>query len=357
MADALLSQAARDLQACFETAARQHPNLLREGDYLFAGRHVRLRIVGLGLADAVMEPFAHLRCTGVESVPQLAIDLWDEAETGIDAPETSRIIDFNGRQHGFPSGWALSTDMQILGYVQTDGVLVLDRTGGYLVGWRATSRRLSPHERARPLPFVLNVWYNDQDVQILHAGLVARGQQGALLGGAGGVGKSTTTLACLLAGFDVLGDDFVGLSGASSRSFAGLSLYSTARLHIDHLQRFPTLAPFASSTMDEQERKSFLLLARVAPLRLVVRVPIKAILLPRVVDSEQSHLRICTKRDALWTMAPTCVLKVAPANDLGGLARLRHLIDAVPCYWLELGRNLESIPTCVGEALASSAVA
>jgi hypothetical protein len=178
-----------------------------------------------------------------------------------------------------------------------------------------------------------------------------------LLGGAGGTGKSTTTLACLLAGFSVLGDDYVGLLGEASGSFTGLSLYSTARLHADHLQRFPALVPFASPIMDVRERKPHLLLARMATAQLMARVPIRTILLPRVIDREQTRLRPCTKRDALWTMAPTCVLKIEPANDLHALARLRRLIDSVPCYWLELGRNLESIPACVDDVLAASAVA
>jgi hypothetical protein len=304
-----------------------------------------------------MEPFAHLGIHGAATEPSLLIDLWDEVETGIEAPGTGRALAFSGKEHGYRSGWALSPDAQFVAYVQADGAMILDRRGGRMVGWRADGRRLVPHERAHPLPYVLNVWYNDQDVQVIHAGLVARGQHGVLLGGTGGVGKSTTTLACLLAGFSVLGDDFVGLVGESRDTFIGLSLYSTARLHIDHLRQFPALIPFASSIMDREERKSYLLLAQVASHQFMARVPIQSILLPRVVDREESRLQVCTKRDALRTMAPSCVLNVPPANDLRALARLRRLVDAVPCYWLELGRNVKTIPACVDEVFTANAVA
>ena len=62
----------------FEEAAARHPDELDESYYIFAGRSVRVRIVGRELTKHFGRPFSHLRTREQRSGPsQLTIDIWD----------------------------------------------------------------------------------------------------------------------------------------------------------------------------------------------------------------------------------------------------------------------------------------
>ena len=64
---------------------------------------------------------------------------------------------------------------------------------------------------------------------------------GALLLGASGAGKSTTTLACLASGLAIAGDDFVLVEPAGIDAVVH-SISTTAKLSRAALLRFPDLA-------------------------------------------------------------------------------------------------------------------
>ena len=75
---------------------------------------------------------------------------------------------------------------------------------------RATPAALAAGDlRAHPACYALAAWLAGPSTQVLHAGAVAYEGAAALIIGASGVGKSTTVLACAMAGAGFLGDDLV----------------------------------------------------------------------------------------------------------------------------------------------------
>ncbi len=346
------------LHAAFARAATTHQPRIRESRYTLAGRHVRMRIVGETLAHRIEEPFAHLRRDAAEAVsapPHLTIDLWDARATGVPAALASAHNDFRITWPVGDGAFAASPDGRIVGYRIRQTVAWLDRKTQHIVGWVECADELSLHERGKPLQVVLSVWHSDAGAQVIHAGLVAHNRLGVLLAGGGGSGKSTATLACVCAGFAYLGEDCVALAAGNGGTPVGCSLYNSTWLEPAGVARFPLLLPHAIPATHPAERKSLILLSRVPSLRFEPLVPICAIALPRVVEAAQSRIRPASKSEALFALAPSSVLEMIPRPGARGLERLADLVERVPAYWLDMGRELSQIPLRVRDILAEAA--
>ena len=72
--------------------------------------------------------------------------------------------------------------------------------------------------------------------------------------------------------------------------------------------------------------------------------------LPRVVDSATTSFRPATRAEALLRLAPSSLI-LLPYQGAGhnGFAALVALVEQVPCFWLELGRDFAQLPIAVGE--------
>jgi hypothetical protein len=337
------------LADAFLWAMKKNSDQVSESFYEFAGHPVCIRIIGRELAEHLLLPFSHLRIHGpVPLTPQLTIDLWDETATGIrcrtDAPEgVLQAIEVS----------ATSADGRFFGHHSPNTVTCFDRQAQRIIGSVAWGETVYLYERGKPLTRPLIAWYSDRNVQVIHGGLVSQDGQGIFFGGWSGSGKSTSALACLHDGFDYLGEDCVGLQKLSDSTFMGYSIYNSAFLETPHLARFPALAPYVQQARFPSEDKSFVLLCQVFPERLKNSVPIGVVVLPRVIDLSESRIRPALKAKALLTLGPSTLLGL-PGLGSRRLDILARLVEQLPCYWLDLGRDLGSIPRCVKEIVAQT---
>ena len=89
---------------------------------------------------------------------------------------------------------------------------------------------------------------------MLHAAAVGTADGGVLIVGRGGVGKSTTALACLAAGMKYVADDYLVVQlDPEPRAF---QLYGTAKLEASQLRHFPELQNFVSKSRFCGKRKA-----------------------------------------------------------------------------------------------------
>jgi hypothetical protein len=342
-----------NMRAEFEAAAAKYPAEVHESFYIFGGRSVRIRAVGRSLAEHICRPFSHLRTNGrVPAAPQLAIDLWDD-ETNRD-----RLIAATQNDLGWTEATVESTDDRFIGQRLPHTFSCLDREANHIIATVAWHDRIFIYERAKPLARLLLKWHNDQNVQVIHTGLVARGGKGVLFAGKSGSGKSTSSLACISAGMGYLSEDYVGLECRADGSFVGHSLYSSVFLETNHLARFTELIPYAIKGRPPHELKSVIVLSQVFPERLERAVPIRALALLRVADTPKSKFRLASKGEALLALGPSSLLQI-PNRGLGvlGFNKLAQLVERVPCYWLEVGNDLASIPHRVDEIIAEVSAA
>lgn len=323
-------------------------NGLHERHYRLSGRVTRVRVVGDELARLLHLPFAHLEVDAAPS-PALAIDLWDPAATGVETPAGSiEAIDPAMRP-----AVAVTSDGRLVGHRLTNTLTWLDRRASTITGSVDPSRGLTLFETGRPLYFPLMLWLRDRRVQFVHAGLVARGGDGLVLCGQGGSGKSTTTLLCLAAGFDFLGDDYVGLEPRDG-GFVGHSLFCSTYLDPAGLRRFPDLDAHAVHGTTAEEDKSVVLVSRVWPERLAASARIRAVLLPEVSGEPVTRIEKASRGYALRRAAPSSILQLL-APEPSSLARISALVESTPCYRVALGRDRERIPVLLGELLTSLA--
>jgi hypothetical protein len=335
------------MESAFAAAAAAAPDAAEQFDVIIAGFRLRVNVVGRDLRETIRRAFSHLvRPSG--GACDLTISVWDEAEIGSTmAPQYSPQ-----RRRAY--------DVEILLKVSDDGrylceqrdlsVSWLDTHTNRLVCCVSSARCQYLDERARPFHKLISAWLAEREVQFVHAGLIGSGDTGVLFVGNGGAGKSTSSVACLRAGMTYLGDDFVGIEN-TGEEYTGHGLFSSCLLNVHHLERFPDLRAHAVPAHQEFEDKSILYLDEVFPESLRDSVSIRAIMLPRIVDRQSSSYRRASKAEALFAIAPTSVMFL-PRPSQKAFDRVAELVERIPAYWLELGRDIDRIPDAV-KALAA----
>lgn len=312
---------------------------------VIAGLPVSIRVIGDAWFDMVQRATHHLVRFKNSDDAVLHIDAWDEHATGV------RI-----KRKVLPTDAPLvvmkmSEDGMYVGEERRHTTLWMDRSSARIIGCTQTAERLNLDERARPFHKLLSHWLEERNVQFLHAGLVSHNDAGLLFVGNGGAGKSTSSICCLRAGMGYLGDDFVGFS-QDGQEFTGHGLYASCLLDSHHLQRFPDLIPLAHAPHFESEHKHVLYLDQHFSGSLKVSQTITGLVLPRVVDSETTSFEPASRMQGLRALAPTSVMYLARPNR-AAFDRISALVESVPSFWLNLGRDVSTIAPSV-RALAAS---
>ncbi|HSE51012.1 MAG TPA: hypothetical protein VLB00_02425, partial [Gemmatimonadales bacterium] len=274
---------------------------------------------------------------------EFRLDLWDEAETGIGCPGC-----FPNDDPAAPGNTEVSANGVHVITTFAEIKSGFDRKSQRIVGWVGHADLLTQYDVGRPLHSQLLLWHRDRGLQALHAGLVGRGDDGILLGGPGGSGKTTTALSCLQAGMAYLSDDYVVVDPNTGEAPVCHSVYCSAHVEPRHLERFPKLLPHAIPGRLAREDKSLLLLSDLPGAILRSSVRLRGIVFPQVVDAPVSSFRPASRAHALLRLAPSSLGLLPYPGALGdGFKALSALVDRVPVYWLDLGRDLEQIPRAV----------
>jgi hypothetical protein len=334
----------------FKQAKRNHPHPVICSYYSFAGLTARFRIAGQELARHVAAPFAHLSISGEgKDAVELEVDLWDENECEISYPEELRDLVEGVSDPNLERRVIIGDKDRFIVTRCRSMITWFDRARRHMIGWVSAGDRLSLYERGHPMRFPLLIWHADHGVQVLHAGFVARNGDGVLFAGKAGAGKTTAALWCVGAGFDYLGDDYVGIKGLKGGNFEGYSIYNTAWLEPDG-SRVPFLAGKALQPESSYERRKMVLVSDVFPRSLASSAEISVVMIPRQVSGFMSRTTPVSKGRALLAVAPSSLLHLPGSGD-HRLQDIAELIERVPTYWLDMGRDFEAIPSCVEATL------
>jgi len=321
-------------------------------DYLICGVSVSLRFAGRALHEALTPAFAHLAAAASEPrAPRLTVNLWDSASAGSDPPP--RPLDTPGHARGAMYHFR---EPPLRGVFQAElGALsVFDERRGEAWYWVADARDIPSWDRASPIRQILFWWLASQGYLMVHGAAIGTAAGGALVVGPGGVGKSTVALACLHSDLLYAGDDYVAVTLDPPRV---ASLYNSGKLERPHLhQRLPHLATPLSGdepTVEPGEKEIVYVHERL-PGRTAAGFPLVAMLVPAL-RPEQKKTRVgpLSRPAAFAALAPSTMLQLHTAGA-EEFATLSRLVTLVPCYSLEVGSQLSTIPEAISELLSAA---
>jgi len=329
------------LGAAFRTAAGSRNGVVAR-DYRIAGQPIHIRFAGTSLLPVLTPALAHLQDEPQDGPPDasaLHILAWDQsaADAALPAPPWSWNQYMSRGEIG-----GLDPERFRAWYHLASGILsVIDMQSGRAVLWVRDARDLPIYVVAAPFRMILNAWLARSGLHFAHAAAVGSAAGGLLLAGAGGSGKSTTSLACLEAGMDFISDDYciVG-SQPDARAF---SIYCSAKSDEAMLQKLPGLAPSRQPRNDPAGEKALLLLHERFAERLAPSRRLLALLAPTVRDRPSSALQPIGALEAVRALAPTTMEQIA-GPDASAWRTILSLARQLPCYRLELGRDVGSTP-------------
>jgi hypothetical protein len=340
-----VSRSVEYFQSAYELfKSSQQVTGLVERSYIIGGYRIRLSFSGSALLS-LTSALEHLAADD-HSTPDLTICLWDSESTGQRmTPRPWQEDDFLAR--GVIQGY--NTERIYTAFQHGSGAIsVLDKERNLAIFW-APDPRLPYWEEGSPLRTILHWWLLSRGLQLVHAAAVGNSTGGVLIGGKGGSGKSTTALACLESNLSYVGDDYT-LLGLDSGPVVH-SLYNSAKLNSDHVQRFPALLPKISNPERLADEKALLFVNEHYPLKVATRLPVRAILLPRITGLAETRLKRVSVAMSLAALAPSTIFQLPRAGS-EAFKFLATFARQLPCFSLEVGTDLSAIPPVIEGLLA-----
>jgi hypothetical protein len=286
---------------------------------------------------------------------RLVVQIWDSHSSGVAMPPCPwdwQQVRARGEVTGFEDE---PSPLHLAAFADSGLLNMYDPRQETALYWLPDARSLPFHERAAPLRNILAWWLQRHGAALAHAAAV--GPPGAgecvLLAGKGGSGKSTAALACLSRGWRYLSDDYCLLETHPQPVAA--SLYNSAKLRPEHLRRYAGglgLPPLETLPADE---KVLLYLQRHNPAQIAHSLPVRALLLPRLVDGGRTRLLPAAPAEALRALAPSSIFQL-PGAGPQQFQVFSRLVGQLPCYWLEMARAedlaaLAQIPAAILQGL------
>jgi hypothetical protein len=197
---------------------------------------------------------------------------------------------------------------------------------------------LSPHLRRRGM-FLLHAFA---------ARPPSPGAGAVLLAGDIGAGKTTTGLALLHAGWQLLSNDSPILARGASGALEVLAYPGLLSAYPDTLTRFPELS--ALNTTPAVRAKTLFAAEAIYPQVWAESAPPGALVFPQIEPRADHALERLPVPEALRLILPHSIEQWDRAMIPGHLALLTQLMQSVPAYRLRLAPDTDSIPAVLESA-------
>lgn len=298
--------------------------------YTLAGRVVRVTAASHGLLDRIDQSLSPRRAG--DGPPDLEVALVDSTATGTPPPAPTWEWDQHERHGQIPQ--FASGDVRVAYDVGWRALKVVDRGRDRAVLWVHDVRDMPSWEIAAPLRTLLHWWLPGAGRRLVHAAAVGTSAGAALLVGPGGQGKSTTALATALDGLQFLGDDYVAV-GQDDGVWRVWSLYATAKVDLARVPAVAARVDGCPRMPSHAEKTTIALGGPDAPLTVVEQLPLRALVLPELVEGGSS-LAPARPADVLRALAPSTIMQ-QPGDEAAVLAFCAQLTRDVPSVRLRVG--------------------
>ncbi|MFT3732914.1 MAG: serine kinase [Hyphomicrobium sp.] len=206
-------------------------------------------------------------------------------------------------------------------------------------------------EGSFPARLLIHWSARSEDRGMIHAGTLGHAREGVFLAGAGGAGKSGTTLSGILNGLESAGDDYVAVRFAHGR----IETQPVLRLMKQDeagLRRLG-LKSVAFEGPNWQGKFEFDF-DSLRPGARAGRLAMKAILIPQISGAARSSFRPASGREAMMSLAPSSLYQLYGTwkEDFGLLASIAR---ALPAYHLALSENPAEIADAIRNFIGGNA--
>jgi hypothetical protein len=315
-----------------------------ERRYSLAGHEVRFLFAGSAMVPRFTPALGHLPA-GEGAKLTLTVRVWDGRSTGTTAPPIPPVT---VRENTSPRFVYRGGDVRGIAQPVEEAFSMLDLSTGEAVHWVVDAETVPYYETAAPIRHILSWWGGVHDRPLVHAAAVGRPEGGVLLVGRGGSGKSTTALASLHSDLLYLGDDYVLVEMDAIPT--AHTLYSSGKIQPDNIHRLPRLEPAIANPDRLDQEKAILYVAEHFPDKLCPRLPIRAVVVPRLAGRVTPRIHPCSPALALAAMAPSTLLQL-PGTGQESLDAMTDLLSSMPAFVLELAGDVHANVEAIADLL------
>lgn len=307
-------------------------------EFRLAGNRICLKFASRQLQRELTAALPPAATRDAHEKPSLTVRLWDSTTTDVAAPAPPWGPEAFGAR-GEVNCPALHP-MRACFDIEHGILLVFDPETKQGYAWFRDINRIPPWEIAAPLRSLFGWWASTIRGQLMHGAAVGLDDAAVLITARGGSGKSTTALACLAAGLDYCGDDYVLITPGKPNQVH--HLYSTAKADKTTLvDRLPELVS-SEHEFDPRNGKATLFLRDQYAEHLIESLPLSAIVIPKVVDRKETRFHREGTGAALRAMAPSTLFQL-PGTGAEEFQTISGMVRETPVYRLELGDDMKQV--------------
>ncbi|MEO8300521.1 MAG: glycosyltransferase [Rhizomicrobium sp.] len=325
-------------QAIAAVGGRQH-------DLRVAGITIRMIFAGSALEEVLLPAMRHLVVAPVEK-PDITLNIWDSESTGVamaPSPFTPDSFTDRGDIWGFQSKHFRSAFHWI-----EFSLNLMDVDSGTGIYWVRSVKALPFWTKSSPFRSLIHWSLEKHGGQLIHAAAVGYKDGAVLITGRGGVGKSTTSLACVSAGLFYVADDYLAVT-LDPEPMAH-SLYCTAKVNRDQMARFPEFAPLLAREPQEEGEKAVMLLYPGRTEQVLPCLPLKAILTPSFGKTAETDFRAVLPA-TLQGAASFTTLSQLPHAGQRTVDFIQELVRRLPGLEMVLGHDVARVPDAIRRLL------
>lgn len=279
-------------------------------------------------------------------VPAIKIYIWDDATThtvmpnppwwryGVQNPsgQLEGVFTRRGDLRGFQS-----EKIKAAFNWSANALSMYDAENAVGFYWTRDAKDLPAYETSAPLRTILNWRAQQKNCHVMHGAVVGTACGGVLLAGKGGSGKSTAALAALKDGLYYVSDDYCLVS--SEPEPAAYCVFSSAKVDPGNLFRAEHILSARSKNHNPYDDKEVFFLYPQFAEQIKFRLPLQAILLPRITGNGASRLTEASKADAIKALTVSTVCQF-PGAGKQAVDIILSLVNQLPCYIFDFGTDL-----------------
>lgn len=190
--------------------------------------------------------------------------------------------------------------------------------------------------------------------RLIHAGTLGVNGRGIMLIGAGGSGKSGTSLAGVMGGLESVGDDYVAmqLTEAGVRAYPVMKLMKQDAAGLVRTGIDPQALQLGEPNWQNKYEFDFEMLGRGKRAK---HLDLEAIILPRIAHRARSSFTRAPARAAMIGLAPSN-LQQLPGGWREGLSFTADIARRLPAYYLDLSTDASEIADAIETFIAEQPV-